>query len=105
MRRGDLFWADVGPYGRRPVCVLTRDRAVPVLHAVVCAAVTRRIRGIPSEVEVGRAHGLPDDAVITCDNLLTVPKSQLDPEPIGHLDLATRAQLDETLRYALGIVF
>lgn len=104
--RNDIIWADLGPpSGRRPVCVLTRDAAIPLLNSVTCAPVTRTIRGIPSEVEIGNEHGLEERAVISCDNVITVAKVDLDPDPIGHLDLATRAQLDRALRYALDILY
>ena len=104
--RSDIIWADLGPpAARRPVCVLTRDAAIEVLTTVTCAPITRTIRGIRSEVEVGPEHGLPEQCVISCDNLLTVPVSALDAEPVGHLDLATRASLDQALRYALDIVY
>ena len=106
MTRNDIVWADVGPpAGRRPVCVLTRDAAISVLTAVTCAPITRTIRGIRSEVALGPEHGLPEPCVISCDNVITVPLSDLDPEPVGRLDEATRAELDRALRYALDIVY
>lgn len=102
--RSEIYWADLGPpAGRRPVCILTRDAAIGVLQAVTCAPVTRTIRSIASEVELGRAHGLPQRCVVTCDNLLTVPKDLLNARPVGSLDEVTRAQLDRALRYALDI--
>jgi mRNA interferase MazF len=87
------------------VCVLTRDAAISVLDRVTCAPITRTIRGIPSEVEVGPEHGLPEDAVINCDNVVTIKKDCIDPRPLGRLDLGTRAELDRALRYSLDIVF
>lgn len=87
------------------MCVLTRDAAIDVLTAVTCAPITRTIRGIRSEVEVGAAEGLPDTSVISCDNLLTIPTAVLDDEPVGHLDLDARIQLDGALRYALDIQY
>jgi mRNA interferase MazF len=104
--RNEVYWADLGPpAGRRPVCVLTRTAAIPVLQAVTCAPITRTIRGIPSEVEVGPGEGLPQAAAIICDNILTVPKAALDPEPVGALDLSKRAELDRALRFALDITY
>jgi mRNA interferase MazF len=103
--RGDIVWAGLGPpAGRRPVCVLTRDAAIDVLAAITCAPITRTVRGIQSEVEVGPGEGLPEPSVISCDNLLTVPKSVMD-EPVGRLDLDARARLDKALRYALDIQY
>ena len=104
--RGDILWADLGaPAGRRPVCVLTRDAAIEVLSAVTCAPITRTIRGIRSEVSVAVDEGLPDVSVITCDNLVTLPKAMLAEEPVGRLDLEKRAELDRALRYALDIQY
>lgn len=87
------------------MCVLTRDRAIGALRAVTCAPVTRTIRGIRSEVEVGAEVGLPEASVINCDQLLTVPLELLDHEPVGSLDPQQRAQLDAALRFSLDIVY
>lgn len=87
------------------MCVLTRDAAIPVLDRVTCAPITRTIRNIPTEVPVGVDHGLPEEAVISCDNVMTIGKRRLDPRPVGRLDPATRALLDRTLRYALDIIY
>ena len=102
--RNDIYWADLGPpAGRRPVCVITRDAAIEVLTAVTCAPITRTVRGIRSEVELGPEHGLPERCVISCDNVMTVPLDAFDDEAVGHLDEPTRARLDQALRYALDI--
>ena len=104
--RGDIVWADLGqPAGRRPVCVLTRDAAIEVLLAVTCAPLSRTIRGLRSEVEVGPDEGLSDPSAISCDNLVTLPQSLLSNPPIGRLGLEKRAALDRALRYALDIQY
>jgi mRNA interferase MazF len=104
--RNEIYWADLGPpAGRRPVCILTRNAAIEVLASVTCAPITRTIRGIHSEVEVGTDEGLPEPCVISCDNLITLPQDSLDEDPVGRLDEASRAVLDRALRYALDIVY
>jgi mRNA interferase MazF len=104
--RNEIYWADLGPPGgRRPVCILTRTAVIRVLHAVSCAPITRTIRGIASEVEVGGEEGLPHPGVINCDNIIVVSKAALDPEPVGRLDLVKRAELDRALRFALNITY
>jgi mRNA interferase MazF len=106
VKRGDVVLADLGePAGRRPVCIVTRDAAIEVLTAVTCAPITRAIRGIRSEVEVGSAEGLPEISVITCANLVTIPKSVIDDQVLGQLGLVKRASLDQALRYALDIQY
>jgi mRNA interferase MazF len=104
--RGEVYWSDLGPpAGRRPVCVLTRDAAIAVLHSVTCAPITPTIRGIHSEVGVGPREGLPETSVISCDNVLTVPQNVLGQAAVGHLDGIKRAELDRALRYALDIQY
>ena len=87
------------------MCILTRDAAASVLTAVACAPITRTLRGIRSEVEVGTEEGLPEPCAINCDNVLTVPLADLDPQPVGHLSKTARADLDRALRYALDITY
>ncbi len=87
------------------MCILTRDAAIEVLAAVTCAPITRTIRGIRSEVEVGPDEGLPEPCVISCDNLLTVPIARLDEERVGRIDEVGRSRLDQALRYAIDIVW
>ena len=100
------MWADLGGQaGRRPVCILTRNAAIEVLSAVTCAPVTRTIRGIRSEVEVGSGEGLPATSVINCDNLITLPRSVLHDRPVGRLSRSKRAEVDQALRYALDSAY
>ncbi len=87
------------------MCILTRDAAIPVLTAVTCAPITRTVRGIRTEVELGLPQGLPEPCVISCDNLITIPIGDLDPEPVGCLDELQRVELDRALRYTLDIVY
>lgn len=104
VRSRDIVWARLPPpLGRRPVCVLTRDAAIPVLHRITVAPITTVERGIRTEVPVGGDEGLDRRSVISCDNLLTVAKSVLDSTPVGRLSGQKRAQLDTALRYALAI--
>jgi mRNA interferase MazF len=104
--RNEIYWADLGPpAGRRPVCVITRDAAIEVLTSVTCALITRTIRGIRSEVEIGLEQGLPEPCVISCDNVITLPIAVLDDESVGQLDEVSRAQVDQALRFSLDIIY
>jgi mRNA interferase MazF len=77
MNRGEIWWYELPELGRRPGCILTRQAAIPVLKAVLVAPATRTIRGIPTEVRVGRADGMPAEWVLNFDSLLTIPKGLL----------------------------
>lgn len=85
VERGDISWLDLEVEGRRPVCVITRDEAIPALRNVVVALITNRVRGVVSEVELGPEDGMSRECVIALDNLRTVPKAQLT-EPIVTLE-------------------
>ncbi len=83
--------------------MLTRNAAISVLATVTCAPLTRTVRGIRSEVEVGPDEGIRPTSVINCDTIVTVPQAVLDRSPVGHLDELKRVELDRALRYALDI--
>ena len=103
LRRGDLYWARLPePRGRRPVVIVSRTRAARVRPVVTIAPVTRTIRGIGSELQLGPDDGLQIRCVANCDNLETVSKHRLTKR-IGSLDSNKLVVLDDALRYALGI--
>lgn len=104
MRRGEIYWAALPPpIGRRPVLLVTRTAAIGVRTAVTVAPITRTIRGIPSEVPLGRRHGLQTRSVAGCDSLQTIPKDVLGARAIGALSGDELLALDRALRFALGI--
>lgn len=75
-RRGDVWWAEL-PDKRRPVLILTRDAAIPVLRTLLVAPITRRVRGIVTEVALDADDGMPTPCAATLDNLTTVDRSFL----------------------------
>ncbi|MBD0349465.1 MAG: type II toxin-antitoxin system PemK/MazF family toxin [Thermoleophilia bacterium] len=100
MNRGAVYDVEL-PGGSRPVVVLTRDRAIPILANVTVATVTGTVRGLPTEVPVGTREGLMRDAVVNCDNLFTIPKASLGrrrgalgPEAIDRLRTALMIALE-----------
>ncbi|MGA8354000.1 MAG: type II toxin-antitoxin system PemK/MazF family toxin [Solirubrobacteraceae bacterium] len=99
VRRGGVFWLELELEGRRPVCVLTRDAAIPTLANLAVALITTRVRGIPSEVPLGAEDGLPRPCAISLDNLRTVPKAQL-VQPITMLGPDKLALLCKALQAA-----
>jgi mRNA interferase MazF len=70
---------------RRPALILTRQSKLHLLTWVTVAPITSTIRGITSEVPVGRRNGLDHDSVVvSCDNITTVRTSAVG-DPIGLL--------------------
>ena len=83
----------------RPVLVLTREIVRPHLSRVTVAPITTTIRGLSTEVPVGRANGLDHVSVISCDNIVTVPAAALGPQ-IGHLLPAQEKALTSAIHAA-----
>jgi mRNA interferase MazF len=75
MRRGEIWYADTGRGGDRPVLVLTRDPVADRIEAVVVAHLTTTIRGVSSELRLGAPDGLFRDCVASFDNLHTLQRS------------------------------
>lgn len=104
VKRGEIYRADLGPpAGRRPVLVLSRNAAIPVLSGIVIAPISRTVRDIASELRMGPDQGLPEECAASCDNLLTVPKDRFERSPVGVLAPDKVIELDRALRFALEI--
>lgn len=103
MKRGEVWWSDLPqPIGSRPVVILTRDSVLPTIGNVVVCIVTRTVRGLRSEVRLGKREGLVVSSVANLDNLLTVPKARLQRQ-MGALTKERIAELDDAISYALGM--
>jgi mRNA interferase MazF len=103
MNRGELWWARMpAPIGRRPVVLVSRASAYSARTNVTVAEVSRTVRGIPSEVPLGAADGLPRRCALNTDNLVTIPKTRLEAR-IALLRPAKLAALDDALRFSLGL--
>jgi mRNA interferase MazF len=90
-RQGEVWWAEAEDK-RRPVLVVSRSEAVPVLTWIVVAPVTRTVRCIPTEVALGPDEGLPEECVASFDNLQPIRRSFLT-ERVGGLDADSGAAI------------
>ena len=103
MRRGEVWWTDLGPpAGRRPVLLLSRDEAYAVRSLVIVASVTTRIRGIRSEVQLGPEEGLPKACAANLDTIITIARSSLT-ERLAILKRDKLQAVDAAIRFALGM--
>jgi len=102
VKQFEIWWATLPlPVGRRPVLLLSRDRAYAYLNKVLVAEITTTIRKIPQEVGVGRAEGLPAPSVVNLDNLHTIAKNQLTKRA-GALRANRAIEVKRALGHALG---
>ncbi len=67
--RGGIYVLEHPEWGRRPVLVLTREAAIPVLQRLTVATVSRRIRDIPTEVVLDEHDGMATRCAVSLDNL------------------------------------
>jgi mRNA interferase MazF len=86
----------------RPVLVLTREQVRPHMSRVTVAPITTTIRGLSTEVPVGQANGLAHDSVVSCDNIVTVPKSTLGRQ-LGYLLPAQETALTIAIHRAFDL--
>lgn len=102
MNQGDVFWFTFRPPDkRRPVLVLTRNSAIGYLTGVTVVPITTTIRGIPTEVTLTFADGMPAECVVNCDNIQTVAKANLGPF-IAHLSHEKMKAVKAGIEFALG---
>ena len=76
-RRGEVWWGEIEDVGRRPFLIMTRSAAIPVLHNLLAAPVTRTVRNLPTELPLGPDDGMPVECAASFDNLRVVPKAYL----------------------------
>lgn len=86
----------------RPVLILTRELVRPHLSRVTVAPITTTVRGLSTEVPVGTANGLDQESVVSCDNIVTVPKSAVGRQ-IGRLLPAQEHALTAAIRAAFDL--
>lgn len=78
LHRGDLWWADVPGDKVRPVLVLTRERFVSRLRAVLVAPVTTTVRDIPTELLLGTDDGFDRRCAANFDNAFTLARTRFE---------------------------
>ena len=112
MRRGDIFWADLGrpdgsaPAKRRPVLVVQADSFnTSAIGTVIAAVITsnQRLAAAPGNVALSkRASRLPRESVINVSQLVTLDKRTL-AEKVTSLPADTMADVAAGLGLVLNI--
>jgi mRNA interferase MazF len=106
MKRGDLYRV-YKPQGDpklfRVYVVLSRQVLIDSrFSTVICAPVYSRGEGLSTQVSVGADEGLKHASWISCDNLISVRKSDLT-QYIGSLSRTKLAALNTALATALDL--
>jgi mRNA-degrading endonuclease toxin of MazEF toxin-antitoxin module len=69
IQQGDIWWMETPNQKRRPVLIVSRNEAIPVLSTLVVAPLTSTIRRIPTCLPVGPADGVDHESVASFDSL------------------------------------
>jgi mRNA interferase MazF len=82
--------------------LLSRNAAYRVRELVTVAPVRTRVRGIASEVSVGRNEGLPKPGAANLDSMTTIPKRSLTKR-IAMLSPHKIGEVERALHFSLGL--
>lgn len=112
MRRGEVWWADLGPHrpfeqtGRRPVVVWQSDALTRILQSVLVIPLTTnldRANLAGTAVIAASPDGLPQDSVALAFRHRAIPKSALEAR-IRTVSEGELAELELATDEALGRV-
>jgi mRNA interferase MazF len=101
INRGEVWWAEIPNDRVRPVVVLTRQRFTSRLTTLLVVPVSTRIRGIPTEVALGKDDGLTRECVATFDNVQAVDRSRFK-QRIAQLSADRMSEVCRAYRFAAG---
>jgi mRNA interferase MazF len=90
------------PAGRYPVLLLSRDEAYSIRELVIVAAVTTRMRHIPSEVPLDASDGLPKACAVNLDILTAIARATLQ-EKMTSLRSEKLKSVDAVIYFVPGL--
>jgi mRNA interferase MazF len=107
LRRGELFRVKHptarDPRRQRVFVVVSRQTLLDSsFSTVICAPVYTRRDGLATQVDVDVEQGLKHESSIHCDELVSLPKSQLT-DYVGLLPPRKLLELDQALAIALAL--
>ena len=106
MRRGEVyrvFRPGGDPRQYRAFVIVSRQTLIDSrFSTVICAPVFSNGEGLSTQIAVGSDEGLKHSSWITCDNLVSMRKSELT-NYLGVLSRSKLAELDYALKIALEL--
>ena len=106
MRRGEIYRVhkpEGDPKRYRSFVLVSRQTLIDSAYAtLICAPVFTNGNALSTQVPIGPDEGLKHHSWIACDNLRSLPKSDLT-DFVGSLSRLKLAELDEALRIALAL--
>jgi len=123
VRRGEIYWVEPNPVkgseqgGLRPALIVQNDVGNRYSPTTVVVAITRTIRARPYSFIViveAAESGLPERSAVNCAQIATIqqagpalqlraPRGETEVRALGRLDAAKMAEVDEALKFSLGL--
>jgi mRNA interferase MazF len=113
IHRGEIYFVDLNPVkgreqsGQRPVLVISADSInhLPLVVTVVVGTKGENVkRDYPTNVRVPTTgSGLPMETVFMCFQIRSLDSSRFPQNPAGKLADASMKQVEEAIRYCLGL--
>ena len=102
LNRGEIWlYSFPSPDKRRPVVVLSREKAIGLLRTVIVAPISSSIHGAPSEVRLGTDEGLKHESAVKLDQVQSVNKTRLQ-HFVGTVSREKMAAVCRALAIATG---
>jgi mRNA-degrading endonuclease toxin of MazEF toxin-antitoxin module len=102
-RRGHIYWARLDK--RRPVLVISLDARNERASDLMVIPCSTTLREAPTHVHLKRGEaGVPQACVLKCEQLTTLPKDDVEVEPLGHaLGGARLVEVERAVLRAIGV--
>jgi mRNA interferase MazF len=102
LSRGEIrMFRFARPDKRRPVLVLSRQVVIDTLNTVTVAAITSKLHGSPTEVELGVDEGLKGISCVNLANVFTVKQTDMGAY-VGSLGQTKMRAVCHALAIAVG---
>ena len=107
-RRGHLYWVHIPdePGGkRRPALVVSPDSRNRLASDVIVIPLSTVLRDAPTHVKLRvREGGLPQQSVAKCEQITTLRRDRLAPQPLGGIVAPGRmVEIEKAILRAIGI--
>ena len=107
-RRAHLYWVRIPgetKSKRRPALVVSPDSRNRLAHDVIVVPVSSVLREAPTHVRLRRREGgLARPSVAKCEQITTLPRERLGPQPLGGPFSAHRmADIEKAILRSIGV--
>ena len=110
VKRGDLFWIDLGNEGRgceqrgkRPCVVIQNNIGNRHSPCIIVGVITSKLDKTKLPTHVGiQGFGLPKNSVVLLEQIKTLDKTRLG-EKIGRVDQETLKKIDNAILISMGL--